>query len=77
MDNICKKFEKCPIYSGILVGKEFTSKSYKNQYCEAGNDGWESCKRYQVSEKNGEVPPDLLPNSKLSVDEIIEKMNKE
>ena len=76
MENTCKKYEKCPIYSGVLKGKEFTSKAYKDQFCEAGEKGWLSCKRYLVSEKAGECPANLLPNSRKSVEEIIEEMNE-
>lgn len=74
MDNVCKNFEKCPIYTGILKDKTMTSAGYKKQYCDAGEKGWLSCKRYQVKEASGKCPPDLLPNSFLSVDEIIRNM---
>jgi len=75
MESICKNFEKCPIYSGILEGKAITAKGYKVQYCEAGEKGWNLCKRYQVKERIGKVPPDLLPNSNKSIDDIIASIN--
>ncbi len=75
METICKNFEKCPIYSGVLVGKETTAKNYKKVYCEAGTEGWSQCKRYLVKEKIGKCPPDLLPNSFKSVEDIISSMN--
>ena len=75
METICKNYEKCPIYSGVLVDKETTAKGYKNRYCEAGEAGWLQCKRYIVKEKAGKCPPDLLPNAFKSVDEIIASMN--
>lgn len=74
MDATCKNFEKCPIYTGVLVGKETTAKSYRAQFCDAGEDGWMKCKRYLVKEKAGKCPPDLLPNSFKTVDEIIAAM---
>jgi hypothetical protein len=72
---VCKNFEKCPIYNGILKDKEATSSGYKRQYCEAGEKGWSACKRYLVKGKTGKCPPNLLPNSMLSVDDIIANMN--
>lgn len=75
MDKTCKNFEKCPIYSGILKNMEFTARAYRVQYCDAGYDGWKTCKRYQVKERVGKCPDGLLPNSKKSVDEIIRKYN--
>jgi hypothetical protein len=75
MENVCKNFEKCPIYSGILTGKDATAKSYKKIYCDAGEEGWNNCKRFLVKEKTGKCPPDLLPNSFKDVDTIIAEMN--
>ena len=75
MENICKNFEKCPIYSGVLVGKDFTAKSYRKQYCEGGEQGWSSCKRFQVKALTGKCPPDLLPNSFKDIETIIKDMS--
>ena len=77
MENtLCKNYEKCPIYTGILKDKAATLASYKRQYWEAGEQGWLACKRYLVKEKAGKCPPDLLPNATKSVDEIISSMNQ-
>jgi hypothetical protein len=75
MENICKNYEKCPIYIGILKDKDITAKGYKVKFCEAGEIRWSQCKRYLVKEKTGKCPPDLLPNAFKSVDEIIASMN--
>ena len=71
----CKNFETCPIFTGRLQDKEITAKSYKAQYCNAGSNGWNSCKRYLVKEKTGKCPPDLLPNSMKPLEEIINGMD--
>lgn len=75
MEKICLNSAKCLIFSGVLQGKEITSKAYRNKYCEAGQQGWESCKRYMTKAKFGSCPPDLLPNSILTLDEIRAKYN--
>jgi hypothetical protein len=75
METICKNFEKCPIYSGVLIGKDSTSKSYKKLFCEAGIDGWNKCKRYIVKQRTGKCPPDLLPNSYKDIELIIKEMD--
>jgi hypothetical protein len=72
--NISKEFEKCPIYTGVLRDKTTTAQGYKQYFCEAGESGRHRCKRYMVKEKTGKCPPDLLPNSFKSVDEIIASM---
>lgn len=76
METICKNYEKCPIYSGVLLGKDITAKGYKMQFCEAGEIGWSACKRYMVKERTGKCPPELLPNSFKDVERIIEEMNR-
>lgn len=72
--NVCKNYKSCPIFTGALKDKEITSKGYKKQYCEAGENRWSKCKRFLVKEKTGKCPPDLLPNSFKSVEEIITAM---
>jgi hypothetical protein len=74
--DICPKTPKCPIFNGILKGTEFTG-TYKKLYCEAGAEGRARCRRYQVAEKVGVCPPDILPNSSKTVEEIIQKMKEQ
>jgi hypothetical protein len=69
----CPKTEKCPIFNGILKGTEFTD-TYKNLYCLAGPEGRNKCRRFQVAEKCGMCPPDILPNSSKKLEEIISSM---
>lgn len=70
----CKNYEKCPIFNGTLKGMEMTTKNYQSQYCNAGPSGWNNCKRYLVKEKTGKCPPNLLPNSLKTIEQIIESM---
>jgi hypothetical protein len=70
MESICPNHEKCPIFNGILAGKEITAKSYRRMYCEAGGAKYHECKRFQVKGIFGKCPGDLLPNSNLSMEEI-------
>ena len=72
---LCPNTPKCPIFNGILKGTQYTS-TYKNLYCEAGEAGRNKCKRYQVAIKAGKCPPNVLPNSTKSVDQIIAEMRE-
>ena len=72
MSNLCPNVARCPIYTGILEGKTMTIKAYKSIYCE---NKFKECKRYLVKEATGVCPPDLLPNSHLSIDEIVQSLN--
>jgi len=68
--DLCPKAEKCPIFSGILKGTEYTE-VYKKLYCEAGEAGRLRCKRFQVAQVLGKCPETVLPNSPKTVEEII------
>jgi hypothetical protein len=70
MSDVCPYWEKCPIFSGILKDRVFTTKSYLSLYCEAGEEGRGNCKRFQCRERFGRVPENLLPNSNKSIEEI-------
>ncbi len=74
-NQVCENHEKCPIFSGALKGKEMTGQSYRKQFCEAGMDGKNKCKRYMVKQKVGSCPPNLLPNSLKSVEQIINEFS--
>ena len=71
---ICEKSAKCPIYAGVLGSDPLLVDTYKILYCDNGQQGRDKCKRYQVANRMGKCPPDLLPNSRSSVDEIIRLM---
>lgn len=73
--NLCPKTPGCPIFNGILKGTEYTE-VYKKQYCEAGEVGRERCRRFQVAKLTGKCPPNILPNSTKTADEIITEMKK-
>ncbi len=75
MDNICNLASQCPIFNGILTGKESTSRAYRVQFCEAGEDNWNTCKRFMTKNRFGKCPPDLLPNSSLTIEAIGIKYN--
>jgi hypothetical protein len=70
---ICPKTPGCPIFNGILKGTEFTE-VYKKQYCEAGEAARKRCRRFQVAAITGKCPPNILPNSTKTPEQIIQEM---
>ncbi len=71
----CPKLGKCPIYINNVFFNPKAGETYRKLYCNAGFAIYSTCKRYIVSEKTGkQVPESVMPNSALSVDEIISKM---
>jgi hypothetical protein len=75
MEKICKNSLKCPIYSGVLKDLTYTASAYKQLYCDAGDQGWGKCRRFQVKERTGKCPENLLPNALKTVEQIIEQYN--
>jgi hypothetical protein len=72
----CPKVEKCPIFINNVLTLERAAVAYKTLYCQAGEAKYKSCKRYIISNTVGSCPPDVLPNSSRTVDEIIAKMSR-
>ena len=74
---VCPKYLNCIIFNAKVID-EHHAKLYKNLYCSAGRDKYSRCKRYITSEKTGVAPPDyIMPNSILSVEEILEDMKQQ
>lgn len=76
MNDVCPNAEKCPIFTGILQGKDFTTKTYQEKYCIAGDAGRTICKRWQVKQKYGKCPEKVLPNAGGTVDETWKAYSK-
>lgn len=68
---ICERSKKCPIYKGILKSNDILIGTYKELYCENTRDKIEKCRRYQVAKVLGYCPDNVLPNSNLSTEEIV------
>jgi len=75
MNDICERSVKCPIYSGILKSNEMMINTYKQLYCNAGAANYNKCKRFQVAKVAGSCPPHILPNSQLSIGDILKQID--
>ena len=73
--NKCPLISKCPIFKENVFHNQKTGMTYRVLFCEAGLEKYNNCKRYQAVKKGGRmVPENILPNSKLTVDEILRIM---
>lgn len=71
----CPKIQKCPIFVNNVLSSERAGVAYKTLYCQAGEAKFKSCKRYIVSNQAGFCPPEIMPNSSKTVDEILKKIS--
>ncbi len=74
-NSVCAKLEKCLIFQkGILVN-DYTGVAYKNMYCLVPGK-YQECKRFLAAKATGKpVPENIMPNSKKSLEEIIDIIN--
>jgi len=75
--NNCEYISKCLYGSKVFKGDEQIIRIYKNLFCEAGDSKIKSCKRYQIIRMAGYCPSNVLPNSMLSMEKIMDKMKLE
>jgi len=57
----------------MLAGKETFTDFYKSTYCDVKAEKYTKCKRFIIKSIYGKCPPDLLPNSSLSTEQIAKK----
>jgi len=70
-NDVCEKFAKCPIFQNGVLFNEFTGETYKTLYC-LRPGRYQTCKRYLASKEcNCSIPDRIMPNSSLSLEEII------
>lgn len=74
----------CPNYSDCqLIHKENILKHhdpikqiYISQFCTSSTEEWQRCKRYKTSQLLNFCPDFVLPNTQLTVDEIIDRFDE-
>jgi hypothetical protein len=74
-DKLCKYANRCSVYSGKQNDSGLPGFVLKNIFCKDGQRGWSGCKRYQLFEKDIEVPDTVMPNSQKNLNQIINEIN--
>ena len=72
--NFCPNYKGCQIINveNFVESKE-KKEFYIKNFCEAEESEWSKCRRYQTKEILNFCPEFVLPDSKLTVDEILDK----
>jgi hypothetical protein len=76
MTDVCPKTPKCPLFNDNLLKRAGSAEVYKNGYCRDSKKYME-CKRYIISEKVGKCADFVMPNSMLTIEQIIYRMKTE
>ncbi len=79
MDNsYCPNYNNCKLVSEPgFTSDESLQQTYISLYCQSDRNRWESCKRLIVKKTLNFCPDFVLPDTELSVDEIIDKFDIE
>jgi hypothetical protein len=70
----CPFIESCSLLGDLLFITDTFREVYKKQYCENPSK-YKACKRFIVFSETGKQVPDyIMPNSQLSIEEILQKI---
>lgn len=76
-NNFCPNHSSCQIIQVEEFVKDAVKKNfYISAYCEAGEYSWIACKRYQTKKILNMSPDFLLPDSTLTIEEILDKLEE-
>ena len=71
----------CPNYKGCqiinvdgFVKKKSKKFFYISKYCESKEDNWLKCKRYTTKKELNVCPDFIFPDTVLTIDEILDKI---
>ena len=75
--NICPNYYTCQIINidGFLNDSN-KKQHYVETFCKATNESWLKCKRYQTKNTLNFCPDYVLPDSNLTIDEILDKFEE-
>jgi len=74
----CPNKTTCPVHSVEGFVKDPVKKEYYiHTYCDAGEDNWSNCCRYIAKRSLNLCPVFVMPDSELTVDEILDKLENE
>ena len=76
-NNICENYNTCR----LVNAEDFTIETAKKQEylkkdCTAGHPRWSECKRFIVKRELGFCPDFVLPDSKFTIAEVVDKFDE-
>jgi len=77
-DNICPNINSCRMVStDLVVPDEKIKESYLEIWCRDEQEKWRECKRFSTKAALSFCPDFVVPDTELSVDQIIDKFEEE
>jgi len=77
-DTHCPNKPNCQVFTveGFVSSPEM-QEAFAMIYCDAVPDGWKSCRRFITKNELHLCPDFVLPDSKLTTDEILDRLENE
>ncbi|MFH2096711.1 MAG: hypothetical protein ABIJ16_13460 [Bacteroidota bacterium] len=76
--DICPNFENCKLVKvDGFVSDSLKLEFYLLMYCKSSDFNWNNCKRYLTKKRWHLCPDFVMPDTMLSVEEIIDKYEEE
>jgi len=74
----CPNRQNCQVFTveGFVSSTEI-KEFYAGIFCDAGEKGWTQCRRYLTKKELNLCPDFVMPDSELTIDEIIDRLEKE
>jgi hypothetical protein len=77
-NDLCPNISTCRLVTtDIVVPQKDVKQQYLKEWCNKDKDIWGDCKRYNTKKVLSFCPDFVLPDTLLSVDEIIDKFDAE
>lgn len=77
-NSFCPNYTMCKLINSdsLLINKK-QADQYLCKYCRVGRDKWSICKRYVTKNVLSFCPDFVLPDTTLSIEQIIDKFDEE
>jgi len=77
-EEICPNINSCRMVStAVVVPEEEEKNAYIKTWCKNTEGKWEECKRFSTKASLGFCPDFVLPDTDLSIDEIIDRFEED
>ncbi len=71
----CPNYQNCQLVTGTIEVPKNQQDSYINLFCTDKLGKWQTCKRFAVKKAIDFCPDFVLPDTELSIEEIIVKFD--
>ncbi len=73
----CPNYKECALVNKQIDLSEGVYRVYINSYCCCDKESWSGCMRFRAKEKLNFCPDFVLPDSVMTIDEIIDRFDIE